>query len=176
MQARAGDSFGELTETIGEVFLPILDEIIPALLPILKAFGTLIKALLPALVPLVKVLAAALGIVATALSTVVGWLVKLVGWVGDAIGAIGRFLDKINPLKNISLPSLPFLNSSPAGASSAGVGRSAAMQSAGTVAPATVNVYTTGDSIAAEQAVVRALRRVTRLNGGVLPAVGWTGR
>jgi hypothetical protein len=175
MAARGSDSFGELQETIGSVFLPILDEIVPALLPILKAFGQLVTALLPALVPLVKVLAGALRIVAEALSIVVGWLVKLVQWVGDAIGAIGRFLDKLNPLKDIKLPSLPFLNAAPA-ASSAGVGRSAAMQSSASVAPATVNVYTTGDSIAAEQAVVRALRRVTRLNGGVLPAVGWTGR
>lgn len=33
----------------------------------------------------------------------------------------------------------------------------------------TVNVYTTGDSLQAQDAVVRALRRATRLNGGVLP-------
>lgn len=176
MQARASDSFGELTETIGEVFLPILDAIVPAILPILKAFGTLIKALLPLLIPLVKLLAGALKIVADVLVTVVGWLVKLVSWIGDAIGAVGRFLEKLNPLQNIKLPSLPFLNSSSAGGASAGVGRAAAMQSSVAPAPATVNVYTTGDSIAAEQAVVRALRRVTRLNGGVLPAVGWTGR
>lgn len=172
MQARAGDSLGELSETIGSVFLPILDAIIPALLPILQAFGTLVKSLLPLLIPLVKVLGAALKIVADVLVMVVGWLVKLISWLGDAVGAIGRFLDSINPLKGISLPSLPFLSSS--SASSAGAGRAAgrAVTSSSVGAPV-INVYTTGDSIEAEQAVVRALRRVTRLNGGVVPARGW---
>ena len=168
MQKRAGDSLGELGETIGEVFLPVLDAIIPALLPILQAFGTLIKSLLPVLIPLIKVLASALGIAANV-------LVTLVGWLADAAGAVGRFLDSINPLKNISLPSLPFLSSSPAAAgSSAGVGRSASSRSSGASLAPTINVYTTGDGIEAEQAVVRALRRVTRLNGGVVPALGWS--
>ena len=175
MQKRAGDSLGELGETIGEVFLPVLDAIIPALLPILQAFGTLIKSLLPVLIPLIKVLASALGIAANVLVTLVGWLSKLVGWLADAAGAVGRFLDSINPLKNISLPSLPFLSSSPAAAgSSAGVGRSASSRSSGASLAPTINVYTTGDGIEAEQAVVRALRRVTRLNGGVVPALGWS--
>jgi phage-related protein len=174
MQKRAGDSLGELSETIGEVFLPILDAIIPALLPILKAFGELVKALLPALIPLVKLLAGALGIAANVLSTVVGWLVKLVSWVGDAIGAVGRFLDSLNPLSNISLPSLPFLSASSSSAGGAGVGRSAGTRAAVPVAGATINVYTTGDGIETEQAIARALRRVARLNGGVIPAApGW---
>jgi len=174
MQAIASDAFGEISETIGSVFLPIMDEILPALIPVIKEFGKLISAILPALIPLVKLVAAALGLVAGALSTVIGFLIGLVTWVGNAIGAIGRFLDKINPLKNISLPSLPFLSSSSGGSATttAGVGRSSS-RSMGAVAPATINVYTTGDSIDAEQAVVRALRRVTRINAGVVPAAGW---
>jgi hypothetical protein len=177
MKDRSTDAFGEIAETVGSVFLPIMDEIVPALLPILKSFGQLVTALLPVLIPLIKLVAGALGLVAGALSVVVGWLVKLIDWVGNAIGAIGRFLDKINPLKNISLPSLPFLSASSSGAApaSAGVGRSGARVSSSAVAPATINVYTTGDGIDAEQAVVRALRRVTRLNGGVIPAAGWSG-
>jgi len=172
MQARAGDSLSELSETIGSVFLPILDAIIPALIPILKAFGQLVTALLPVLIPLVKVLAGALKIAADVLVTIVGWLTKLVTWLGNAIGEIGKFLDSINPLKGISLPSLPFLS----GGSGGGATTRGVSATSGAVAAApTINVYTTGDSIQAEQAVVRALRRVTRLNGGVVPAVGWAG-
>jgi hypothetical protein len=176
MSAIAGDSLGELSETIGSVFLPILDAIVPAIIPIIKAFGTLVQSLLPLLIPLVKLLAGALKIAADVLVGLVGWIVKLVKWLTDAIGLVGDFLAKLNPLSGIKLPSLPFLSSSSASAG-AGVGRSAGRASStGSVAPATINVYTTGDGIDAEQAVVRALRRVTRLNGGVVPAVGWTGR
>ena len=171
MQKRAGDSLGELSETIGSVFLPILDAIIPALLPIVEAFGTLVKALLPALIPLVKLLAGALGIVANVLVTVVGWLVKLVSWIGDAIGAVARFLENLNPLKDFKMPSLPFLSSS--SSSTSGASTRAGGSSSSVVSP-TINVYTTGDSIEAERAVVAALRRVTRINGGVIPAApGW---
>lgn len=175
MSAKVGDSLGELSETIGAVFLPILDAIIPALLPILKAFGELVKALLPALIPLVKLLGAALGIAAGVLSTVVGWLVKLVDWIGKAIGLVGDFLAKLNPLAGIKLPSLPFLSSSTGSAGGpAATGRGVSRAAPASGSP-TVNVYTTGDSIDAELAVVRALRRTTRINGGVVPAVGWTG-
>jgi hypothetical protein len=124
----------------------------------------------------VKLLAGALKIVADVLVTVVGWLVKLVEWIGNAIGKVGAFLDKLNPLKDFKMPSLPFLSSSPAtAAGGAGVGRSAGAARAATSSAPTINVYTTGDGIEAEQAIVRALRRVTRLNGGVIPAVGWAG-
>lgn len=177
MQKRAGDSLGELSETIGSVFLPILDAILPAILPILEAFGELVTALLPVLIPLVKTLGGVLKIVADVISTVVGWLSKLVDWITTAIGKVGDFLDNLNPLKGFELPSLPFLSSSAAPASSAGAGRSAsATRSTSSAAAPSIVVYTTGDGIEAEQAIVRALRRVTRLNGGVIPAApGWTG-
>lgn len=168
MQARAGDAFSELTETIGSVFLPVLEEILPALIPVLKAFGTLITSLLPVLLPLLKLAASGLGIVARALSTVVGWLVKLIDWLGNAIGAIGRFLDSINPLKGISLPSLPFLSSSAAGTGASTRGRSS-RSSGGAVGGITINVQ--GDPAVIEAAVVRALRSYGRRNAGglVLP-------
>ena len=176
MQARAGDSLGELSETIGSVFLPILDAVIPALIPIVTALGTLVKAVLPILIPLVKTLATVLGIVATALSIVVGWLAKLIDFLVTAIGKVGDFLSKINPLKDFKLPSLPFLSASSSSAAPTGVGRSAGRAAAPAApAPASITIYTTGDGIEAEQAVVRALRRVTRLNGGVIPAApGWS--
>jgi hypothetical protein len=177
MGARASDAFGELGETIGEVFLPVLDALLPIVLQLLRLLGQLIKAVLPAILPILKLVAGALTIVGNVLAVVVGWIVKLVQWIGDAIGALGRFLDAINPLKGVSLPSLPFLSASSSTAGgSAGTGRAASRAApAGSSSGPTVNVYTTGDSIDAELAVTRALRRVTRLNGGVVPAVGWTG-
>lgn len=173
MQDKAGDAFGELTETIGSIFLPVLKELLPALTPILQSFGKLVSALLPLLIPLLRIVGQVLGIVARALSVVVDWLVQLVKWVVDAIGAVGRFLDSINPLKNVSLPSLPFLSATagaPPGARSARFGAPATR--AASLQPQ-ITIYTTGDGIEAEQAVMRALRRQTRLNAGVVPALGW---
>lgn len=180
MAAKSSDAFGEISETIGSVFLPILDAILPAVLPILKAFGKLIEALLPALIPLINLLAKALGIAADVLVTVVGWITKLVDWISRAIDSVGKFLDKLNPLKDFKMPSLPFLNtaSGTGGAAPAGVGRTAGTTStaAGGASGPVINVYTTGDGIEAAQTMARTLRRVARLNGGVVPAVGWTGR
>jgi hypothetical protein len=76
-------------------------------------------------------------------------------------------------LQGFKMPSLPFLSSSGAGAGGGPSAGTFAATAGGGWAP-TVNVYTTGDSIETEQAVVRALRRVTRINGGVIPARGWT--
>lgn len=175
MQARAGDSLGELAETIGAVFLPVLDAVIPALLPLLKAFGTLVTALLPVLIPLVKLLAGALKIAADVLVTLVTWLSKAVDWISTMIGKVGDLLAKLNPLSGFKMPALPFLSSSTATVAGAGVSTRAGASTSSSSGSPIVNVYTTGDSIEAEQAVVRALRRVLRINGGVVPAVGWTG-
>jgi hypothetical protein len=175
MGARASDAFGEISESIGEIFLPILDALLPVIIQLLGLLAQLVKAVLPALIPVIKLVGSALTIVGGILSIVVGWIIKLVKWIGDAIGALGRFLDAINPLKGISLPSLPFLSSTTGGAAPAASGRSASRAAPAGGGGAVVNVYTSGDSIDAELAVVRALRRVTRINGGVVPAVGWTG-
>jgi len=177
MGARASDAFGEISESIGEVFLPILDALLPVIIQLLGVLSQLVKAVLPFLVPILKLVGSALSVVGGILATVVGWIVKLVKFLGDAIGMLGKFLDAINPLKGISLPSLPFLSSSTAssgGPVASGRGVSSRAASSGGGSP-TINVYTTGDGIDAELAVTRALRRVTRINGGVVPAVGWTG-
>jgi hypothetical protein len=177
MQEQGANAFSELGETIGSVFLPVLQEILPVLIPILKQFGALVTAVLPLLMPLIKGLAMELSVMVKILSTVVGWVIQLVTWLTDAAGAVGRFLDSINPLKGIKLPSLPFLNSTTAMVGSAGVGRGATASPTSTSsggAP-TIQVFTTGDGIEAEQAIVRALRRVGRINGGVIPAYGWAG-
>lgn len=175
MAAKSGDALGELGETIGTAFLPVLDALLPILIQLIRLLGQLIQAVLPAIIPIIKLLAGALTIAGNVLSIVVGWVIKLVKWLGDAIGVLETFLSKINPLQGLKLPSLPFLSSSPSSAG-AGVGRAAGRAAtSGSVGPATVNVYTTGDGIEAEQAVARALRRVLRINGGVVPAVGWAG-
>lgn len=119
------------------------------------------------------------------------WL-KVVRRVVDAImglfrglaSFIGGLFDKVSGLaKKIgdaigSLPSLPFgLAAVPPAAAMATPGlRAAGRSTGGGSGRITVNVYTTGDSMEAEQAVVRALRRANRLTAGVVsaPALGWT--
>jgi len=154
MAAKGKDAFGEIGEEIGSAFLPILDEVLPALLPIVKEFGKLVSAVLPLLIPLVKVLAKVLGAVASVLSKVVGWVVKLVEWLAKAMRKIGGFLDAINPLKNISLPSLPFLSSAPASAGGAST-RGAPRASAG-ASSVTINVHGALDP----EATARQIRRI----------------
>jgi hypothetical protein len=154
MKAKGADAFGEIGETIGSAFLPVMDEVLPLLIPIIKQFGTLIKSILPIIIPLIKVLAKGLGLVATVLGTIIGWLIKLVTWLGKAIGKIGTFLDSINPFKGIKLPSLPFLNAAPAGgATTTRAARGAGGGGGGAV---TVNVYGALDP----EATARQIRRV----------------
>ena len=177
MQEKGKNAFSELGETIGSVFLPVLQEILPVLTPILISLGELVKAVLPLIIPLVKILARELAAMVQIISMVVGWTIKLVTWLTDAAGAVGRFIDSINPLKGIKLPSLPFIGGNAAAVGAAGVGRSAAATSTSSASSGSpqIVVYTTGDGIEAEQAIVRALRRVGRINGGVIPAYGWAG-
>jgi hypothetical protein len=163
MREKGGNAFGELSETIGSVFLPILDAILPALTPLLQAFGELVSALLPALTPLIGLLAKALGFVATALSTVIGWLVKLVTWLSNAMAKVGDFLASINPFKDIHLPSLPFLNATAAGAGvAAGTFAGPSQLAGGSGGGITINVY--GDPGMIQATVLRALRTYDRRN------------
>lgn len=161
MEARAGDSFSELAETIGEVFLPVLDAVLPIVIQMIKLFGQLVKAVLPLLVPLLKVLGAALTVVGNVLSVVVGWLIKLINWLTEAIGKIGKFLDSINPFKGISLPSLPFSATAAAGVSGLQSQQFATTPSSG--GGITFNLY--GDPAVIEARVTRALRDYVRRNG-----------
>jgi hypothetical protein len=174
MQARGADAFGELTETIGSAFLPVLEALLPAVIPLIRAFGTLVQAILPLLTPLLKLIGQALGVVVGVVTQLVGIITKLVTWLGNAIAKLGDFLSAINPLKGVSLPSLPFLSSSTA--ASAGLSASAFGASTTGVpfggSGITMNVYTTGDSLEASQTMVRALTRASRLNAGlVVPAL-----
>jgi hypothetical protein len=157
MQARAGDSFSELSETIGEVFLPVL----PIIIQLIKLFGQLISAVLPILVPILKVVASVLTVVGNVLSVVVGWIIKLVNWITEAIGKIGDFVAKLNPLSGIKLPSLPFLNSTgtPAGVSALQTSAGGSSVAGGVQ----INIY--GDPSVIEAKVTKALRDYARRNG-----------
>lgn len=173
-------AFGELTESIGEVFLPILDALIPALLPILKAFSQLVKALLPVLTPMIKLLGAALAVVAGVLVKVVDAVVRVVTWFSTLIGKVGDLLSKLGPLKAAG----DFVGgiiggkavAAPPGAPGVGLLGVNALAGGGgglsTGASVVINITATGDSLATEQAVMRALRRSTRLNAGSVPS--WT--
>jgi hypothetical protein len=159
MEARAGDSFSELSETIGEVFLPVLDAILPIVIQIIKLFGQLVKAVLPLLIPILKVLGAALTVVSSVLSVIVGWLIKLINWLTTAIGKIGDFLSAINPFKGISLPSLPFTASASEASVSGLQARSPTGGSSG------VNIHIYGDPAVIEARVTKALRDYVQRNG-----------
>jgi hypothetical protein len=164
-------AFSEVTEEIGSAFLPILEAILPALVPIISSIGELIGLLVPILVPALRLVGQVLSIVAGAIKGVVDVLIQLVKWVGDAVAAVGRFLDAVNPLKNISLPSLPF--SLAAGAPSAlgapaGLGRSSSAAAGGV----TVNVYG-GDPRRVVQAVREGYRHWTDTNGSDAPTREW---
>jgi len=153
MGSRASDAFGEIGETIGAAFLPVLEEVLPELMPILKAFGELVTALLPLLIPLIKALAVILGSVARGLGIVVNDLVKFVNWISNAIGAVGDFLEAANPLSNIHFPELPFgIGSSATAGTQARSGRSG-----GAAAPVTINISGALDPEGVARSVSRLL-------------------
>ena len=181
MQEKGADAFGELGETLGTAFLPIVEALVPVLTEVLGALAKLLQAVIPPLIPLIKLLVVPIKLLADVLVVAVGWLTKMIDKLLDAAGAIGRFLDQANPLKNFKLPSLPFLSAAsaplPRAVALAGqaVGPQAFGSSSGHSGAVTLNFYTTGDSIDQERAVASALRRVQRLNAGmVLPSAGRT--
>jgi len=171
-QAKAGDAMGELSETIGSALLPALDAILPALTPMIKSLGTLVTAVLPLLIPLLRLLGVVLGIVAKALTTVVGWITTLVSWLTRAIGVVGDLLSKIGPLRdlgNLVGGIVGNLSTGSVAATTAARGARAGTTGGGG-GGVTINITATGDSLATEAAVLKALRRSSRLNAGTLPA------
>jgi len=162
MEAKAGDAFGELSEEIGSVFLPILDAIMPAVVPIIQAFGKLIKAILPILTPLIKALGSAIKIVADILVRLIDILASVLGWINkllDPVRELVSGLGKLNPFSGFQLPSF--------GSASAGVGATAygatptisGANSGGVV----INIH--GDPSVIEAKVTKALRDYVRRNG-----------
>lgn len=168
-QAKAADAIAELGETIGSALLPALDAILPALTPMIKSLGTLVSAILPLLIPLLKLLGVVLGAVATALTTVVGWLVQLVTWLKQGIQFVGDLLGKLGPLRDLGniVGGIVGGGSRSAAVAASGALRGVTPQSSGSSGGGvTINITATGDSLATEAAVTRALRRSTRLNAG----------
>jgi len=175
MAAKGKDAFGELGETIGTAFLPIMDALLPIVIQLIKLLGQLVSAVLPFLIPPLKLVALALTLVGKALEVVIGWIVKLLDWIGKAIGKLGDLLSKIGPLKdlgNLVGGIVGGLSSSAVAAGPQGRGASPTATSSGGGSSIVFNITATGDSLATEAAVARALRRVTRLNAG---APGWAG-
>jgi hypothetical protein len=166
--ATANIAFSEVTESIGSAFLPVLQEILPALIPIITSIGDLIKLLVPILVPALKLVGVVLKTVAEAVKGVVDVIISLVKWIGEAVTAAGKFLDAVNPLKGISLPSLPFLSAGSAAAFGAGGGLAAGVYAGGSGGGVTVNVYG-GDPRRVAQAVAQGYRRWTDTNGSDAP-------
>jgi hypothetical protein len=174
-QAKASDAMSELGETIGTALLPALDAILPALTPMIKSFGTLVSAVLPLLIPILKLLGVVLGLVAKSITEVVGQLVSLINWLMSAVKAVGDLLNKIGPLRELGKVVggiVGGLNASAVALTPTGRGATTTASSSGGGGSASVvfNITATGDSLATERAVARALRRVTRINAGV---PGW---
>jgi hypothetical protein len=184
MGDQAKNAFGEISESIGAALLPVLEALLPLILAVLDVFTVLLGAILPPLTKLIGLLVPPLKAVADVVSKLAGWLQTLVTWLGKAADAAGAFLDKINPLSNIKLPSLPFGNAAGAAMPRAvelagGYGRDAGAASYGVAyggaGGIVINVQTTGDSLEAAQVFARTLRKVQRLNAGlVLPSAGRT--
>lgn len=103
MSTVAQTAFGELKETIGSVFLPVLQELGPALMPLLEALAELTTAILPLLVPLVGLLADAMGIVGRIVTDVVVPIIdKLVELAGDLQGKLQELIDKVlTPIQGV---------------------------------------------------------------------------
>jgi len=136
-----------------KILIGFIKQWLDVILPVYAAIGQKLTPVLQSLGPVLDGVGKAIG-------GVVDWIKSLLDWIGNAIGAVGRFLDSLNPLKGISLPSisLPFSAPAPEGATS----RSASARSATPTATTNVTVYTSADP----ESVVRALRRWAGNNGG----------
>jgi len=170
--AKAEDAIGELGEEIGAALLPALDAILPPIIEVVKILGSLIKAVMPILVPFITLLGKELGLVAKIIAGLVGWLVKLVDWLKDVFRMIGEVLGKIGPLRDLGnlVGGIVGGLSTEAAAGGGATTRGARAGSSGGGGGVVINITATGDSLATEQAVLRALRRSSRLNAGAVPS------
>jgi hypothetical protein len=112
--------------------------------------------------------AKAVAAVRSIIDSMAKWIDGIFAGIRAAAKTIGDAVDAVNPFG--APPPAARTASAVAGPWSRLAARSGGGGGGGGI---TVNVYTTGDSIEAEQAVVRAVRRAQRLNAGrVLPAFG----
>ena len=168
MGKRGSDAFGELTESIGAAFLPVLDELLPALIPIIETLGEIISLIVPILVPAIKLLVQVLKIGIDAFKAVLDVIKQVVQWIQQLIDWLGKI--KIPDLSGITNIKLPFLSSAATSVS----GLQAEGVSARTVAPATVGnviINISGDPAVIEREVLRALRSYGRRNGQAIAGI-----
>jgi len=170
----------KILEAIGK----LIDAIMPVLVPAIEILSTVLSAavdvfasvlqivvavvavLANRLAPIIRTVADVFTGVGNAIAGVVKWLSDLLGWIGRVADAVGGLLDKLNPLKGFSLPSLPFgLGAAPAGAGPS-------TQAASSASSVTVNVYG-GDPRRIAQAVRGEYRRWIATDGATAPVRDW---
>lgn len=161
MSKQGQDAFGELSETIGSAFLPIMDELLPALLPFVELLGELITAVMPLLKPAIDIIVGALRILIEVLSAVVDGIKTVMGFINDLVN---RFKDAANLVGSIDLN--PFSVAGMPSPEMAGYSRSGRSGGSAGGGGTTVNVNV---SSADPSEVVRAIRRWSRNNGGSGP-------
>jgi hypothetical protein len=153
--------FDVLGEILGEL-IPIVLEVVDALMPLVEILIELMRRVLPVILEAFRKVLPVVRFVASAIKTLVGAIRSLVDWLGRAISKVGRFLEKINPLSNISLPSLPFLSAAPA------IGGLAATRGAAPVAyagGAAGGIHITVNGAIDPEATARQIRRILAGHG-----------
>jgi hypothetical protein len=162
MKKKGSDAFGELSEQVGSVFLPIMDELLPAIIPVVEILGELITAVLPLLKPVISVIVGALKILIEVLKGIIDAIKQVMGWIGDLVG---KFQEAAGFIGSIDLNpfSLP-------GGEGAGTpqGRSRSGRAGGGGGGGGTTVQVNVQS-ADPTEVVRAIRRWSRNNGGSGP-------
>ena len=153
---KSGDAFGELQETIGSAFLPVLDELLPALIPIVETLGELLKVVIPPLTVVIRTVARAFALWMGHLLTIIDVIGDVMGAVRDLLKPLEDALGLLQDLLDFKLPSfdLPDLNPFSAPAPQGGT---AAMRRGG------VNIYTGADP----SSVIRIVRAHAEANGGI---------
>lgn len=173
MGKQGSDAFGELTESIGQVFLPIMEAVVPALLPVIQLLAELIKELLPLLKPVIDIAVGGLKLFIEALTTVLGWIKQVIDavrsvidWISKmvdiargAVSAVQGAIDAVNPFA-VSTGGVPAMAELGAQA----FGSRAVAGGGGGGTNVTVQVMS-----ADPEQVVRAIRRWSRVNGGSGP-------
>jgi len=163
MGKRGSDAFGELSETVGSAFLPIMDELLPALLPFVELLGELITAVMPLLKPAIEIIVGALRIFIDVLKAVVDGIKSVMNFINDMVN---RFRDAANFVGSIDLN--PFAAGGAPTPEMAGYSRSGRSGRNGAGGATGANVTVQVMSADPEQ-VVRAVRRWAGLNGGASP-------
>ena len=158
------ETFRTIVTTAFNVVLGVVQSVVAW---ITDAFGKLGAILAAPWKVFQDAVAKAVAAVRSIVDSMAKWIDGIFAGIRSAAKTIGDAVDAVNPF------TAPPPAARTAGRLVAGPWSRAATRSGGGGGGVTVNVYTTGDSIEAEAAVVRAVRRAQRLNAGrVLPAFG----